>query len=108
MFNALDEKEFEIILDAMSEMKVKKGEQIIKEGDVGDQLYVVESGTLECTKLIDNQQKFLKNYEAGEVFGELALLYNVPRAANINAKEDAHLWILDRNTFNHIVKFAAQ
>jgi cAMP-dependent protein kinase regulator len=43
----------------------------------------------------------------GEAFGELALLYNAPRAATIKAKTDCHLWVLDRNTFNFIVKDAA-
>jgi cAMP-dependent protein kinase regulator len=37
----------------------------------------------------------------------LALLYNAPRAATIIANEDALLWCLDRNTFNHIVKDSA-
>jgi cAMP-dependent protein kinase regulator len=49
----------------------------------------------------------LKTFVSGEVFGELALLYNAPRAATITAKTNAHLWVLDRNTFNYIVKDAA-
>ena len=44
----------------------------------------------------------------GEGFGELALLYNAPRAATIAATEDSIVWRLDRDTFNHIVKDAAQ
>jgi len=44
----------------------------------------------------------------GEGFGELALLYNAPRAATIKAIEDSIVWKLDRDTFNHIVKDAAQ
>ena len=50
----------------------------------------------------------MKTYQPGEAFGELALLYNAPRAATIIAKTAAKLWQLDRNTFNHIVKDAAQ
>lgn len=44
----------------------------------------------------------------GDVFGELALLYNTVRAANVIAKEDCVLWKLDRNSFTHIVADAAQ
>lgn len=39
-------------------------------------------------------------------FGELALLYNAPRAASIRAKTDVVLYSLDRETFNNIVKEA--
>ena len=50
----------------------------------------------------------LKYYVPGEAFGELALLYNAPRAASIVASEASELWALDRRTFNHIVKDSAQ
>jgi cAMP-dependent protein kinase regulator len=49
----------------------------------------------------------LKAYEPGDAFGELALLYNAPRAATIKAKTKCLLWVLDRSTFNYIVKDAA-
>jgi cAMP-dependent protein kinase regulator len=49
----------------------------------------------------------LKTYVPGEAFGELALLYNAPRAASIVSKTDSVCYILDRDTFNNIVKDAA-
>lgn len=109
MFNALEEKEFEIVVDSIEEVKVPHGNVIIKEGDEGDCMYVVESGTLTCTKHFKGhaERTFLKEYHPGEGFGELALLYNAPRAATITAKTDAVIWKLDRDVFNHIVKDAA-
>lgn len=49
----------------------------------------------------------MKDYVSGEVFGELALMYNAPRAASIDASEESVCFSLDRDTFNHIVKNAA-
>ncbi len=94
----------------MDEHKVKAGEVVIKQGAKGDELFIVDSGTLECYKKFEEEdaEKFLKNYDPGEVFGELALLYNAPRAATIKAKTDCVLYALDRATFNHIVKDATQ
>ena len=91
----------------MDEKLVQAGENVIQEGDPGDVLYIVESGELSCTKIIDGQSKFLKKYNPGDVFGELALLYNAPRAATITADSSSTLWVLDRHTFNHIVKDAS-
>ena len=71
---------------------------------------MVESGALTCTKKFkpEEDDTFLKEYKPGESFGELALLYNAPRAATIIAKGDVELWSLDRYTFNHILKTAMQ
>ena len=55
----------------------------------------------------DGELKFLKNYSPGDAFGELALLYNAPRAATVKSKTESVLWSLDRETFNHIVKDSA-
>lgn len=109
MFSGLDDGEKKIVADAMEEKKAFKNEAVIKEGDDGDVLYVVASGTLSCTKIFkgNTDPTFLKKYEAGEAFGELALLYNAPRAATITADEECLLYALDRATFNHIVKDAA-
>lgn len=109
MFMALDESEMEVVIDAMDERKSKAGENVIVEGENGNELYVVEEGNLEVYKQFPGEPapKFLKTYEPGDAFGELALLYNAPRAATIKAKTECVLWVLDRNTFNYIVKDAA-
>ena len=51
MFSGLNPEELSIVLDAMQNIKKKAGEQVIREGDEGDCLYVVESGILSCTKI---------------------------------------------------------
>lgn len=83
---------------------------VIKQGEDGNTLYLVDQGTLKCFKRFaktDKEPKYLKTYQPGESFGELALLYNAPRAASIQAETNCVLFSLDRECFNHIVKGAA-
>jgi cAMP-dependent protein kinase regulator len=51
IFSGLDDKEKDIVVMAMEEKKCFRKEVVIKEGDEGDCLYVVASGTLTCTKV---------------------------------------------------------
>jgi cAMP-dependent protein kinase regulator len=50
MFSCLNPQELEIVLNAMQHVKKHPGEIVIEEGEDGDNLYVVESGVLTCTK----------------------------------------------------------
>jgi len=113
LFSSLDLNDLNIIIDAMDEIIYYKNENIILEGDYGNCLYLIEEGELECYKkfiTIKNNkkttiEKLVKIYSSSEIFGELSLLYNSPRAATVKVKSDKSiLWKLDRETFNYIVR----
>ena len=106
LFNSLEDKDLQTVIDSFEEKKYKAGENVITQGDEGDVLYLVDSGELDCEKVFKagDPPTFLKKYHAGESFGELALLYNAPRAATIRATTDSTCWALDRECFNNIVK----
>ena len=108
LFSHLAEKEKAILVKAMKEEKFNEDEWVIKQGDDGDVLFVVDKGELDCFRkpTKDGKDEFLLTYKPGEAFGELALLYNSPRAASIITKTKCTLFSLDRETFNHIVKNA--
>ena len=110
LFNGLENADINIVIGAMEEKNFKAGDTVIKQGDNGDCIYIVESGELDCTIKLPNveNEKYIKTYKPGDSFGELALLYNVPRAASIKAKTECSLWSLDRDTFNNIVKESAR
>lgn len=65
MFNALEENELNIVIDAMDVKEVNSGDLIINQGDDGDVLYLIGKGQLECTKIFKQGDApvFLKHYE---------------------------------------------
>lgn len=75
----------------------------LKQGDPGDKFYIVEEGALKATKEMDGAEKTVLEYKAGDYFGELALLKNQPRAANVIAVSDCSVLTLDRKTFNKML-----
>jgi cAMP-dependent protein kinase regulator len=109
LFTSLDDKDLNLVIGAMKEVVAEPKQRVINQGESGDFLFVIESGTVDCIiKLPDGTEKTVKTCGVGDVFGELALLYNCPRAATVEAAEKSILWQLDRDTFNAIVKEAAQ
>lgn len=105
LFRELDEEQMQDVLDAMFERKVKPGEYVIKQGDDGDNFYVIESGVYFTFLEIEGEDapRQVHKYEGCGSFGELALMYNMPRAATIQAAEDGSLWAMDRLTFRRIL-----
>lgn len=108
LFSNLEEHDMNIVIGAMKEVRIEGQKRVINQGDNGDFLFVIETGTLDCKLSINDAEKVVKTCEPGDVFGELALLYNCPRAASVESRGDSVLWQLDRDTFNNIVKEAAQ
>jgi CRP-like cAMP-binding protein len=73
-------------------VSVSAGECVIRAGDVGDRFYIVESGELE----VDAGSR---RSSAGDFFGEIALLRDVPRTATVTASTDSRLYALQRADF---------
>ncbi|KAH7482407.1 hypothetical protein KRP22_008291 [Phytophthora ramorum] len=91
-------------LDAFFPMRVEPGHFVIKQGAQGDNFYAVESGQLEILVSMGEAPPIRYGYLGpGLGFGELALLYNMPRAATIRAVTEVELWALERNTFREIL-----
>mmetsp|Transcript_10843 Transcript_10843/g.24572 ORF Transcript_10843/g.24572 Transcript_10843/m.24572 type:complete len:1132 (+) Transcript_10843:117-3512(+) len=102
MFQSMGEDTLKIIVGAMREKIAPPDMCLIQEGADGDVMWVIEQGMLECSKMIDGNKKVVKECRRGDVFGELALLYNCPRAASVVARDRCILWELDRETFQAV------
>nr|AAA33015.1 cAMP-dependent protein kinase regulatory subunit [Blastocladiella emersonii] len=104
LFRNLDEDQYTDVVNAMAEKKVAAGEVVIRQGGVGDYFYVVETGALDVfVNRNGNGDVKVTDYSAGGSFGELALMYNAPRAATVVATAESVLWALDRVTFRRIL-----
>jgi cAMP-dependent protein kinase regulator len=95
LFSQLRDADLEDVVDVMQLYCAQEGELIIRQGDHGETFYILEEGTVELIKDGDSWG----NIEAASSFGDLALMYNCPRAATIIAKTYCTLWTLDRVFF---------
>ena len=74
-----------------------------REGDPGDQFFIIESGTLAIMADIGGQPRELARLGPGEFFGEMALLAQRPRTATVQALTDARLWGLAADHFHQLL-----
>ena len=95
LFRELEDDQRQEIIDAMFRVDVPTGHQVIVQGDDGDNFYIVQSG---CFDILVSSKK-VAQVGVGATFGELALMYNTPRSATVQACSPGILWAVDRLTF---------
>uniref|UniRef100_A0A8C9U1M1 cGMP-dependent protein kinase n=1 Tax=Scleropages formosus TaxID=113540 RepID=A0A8C9U1M1_SCLFO len=95
----LEMSQIQEIVDCMYPVEYDKESCIIKEGDVGSLVYVMEDGKVEVTK----EGMKLCTMGPGKVFGELAILYNCTRTATVKTLTNVKLWAIDRQCFQTIM-----
>lgn len=76
------------------------GQALFKEGEHGDLMYVLMSGTAEITV----HNRVVENAEAGAVFGEMAMIDDNTRSATVIAKSDCKLLPIEHKRFNFLIQ----
>jgi MFS family permease len=94
MFAPLSLAAKERLATKLAPLDVPAGETVVRAGDVGDRFYIVDSGAVRIE--LDGDAK---ESGAGDYFGEIALLRDVPRTATVTAATDARLYALERADF---------
>ncbi|SVC93437.1 uncharacterized protein METZ01_LOCUS346291, partial [marine metagenome] len=93
-------KEFVFSVDTSD---FKKGDDIIKEGELGDCAYIIEEGVVEVSKLTPQGEKqVLGILGRSEIFGEMGLIDGLPRSATVTALENCVMSVCSRETFNNL------
>jgi len=96
------------IIDAMEKKHYQANVEIIREGTDGNHMYVLEQGNVTVTKGAGKDKTFVCDLGPGQLFGELAILYNCRRTATVTTKGQVTVWVLERQVFQAVVKSAGQ
>jgi len=99
IFHGLDDEQRRSIIEQMWRINCPEGTKIITEGDVhAEEFYVVQEGNFD---IFVNETKVASSIR-GEGFGELALLYNSPRAATVVATENSKVFAVNRSALRTV------
>jgi CRP-like cAMP-binding protein len=99
-FSSLKKKELELIARQADEIDVPAGKVLAKQGDLGDEFYVIESGSADVAR--DGER--INELGPGDFFGEIALLEEDRRNATVTATTPMELIVMTRSSFRGIDK----
>jgi MFS family permease len=95
LFAPLGAPELEAVARSLEPVEARAGDALVREGERGDLFYAVADGELEVTQ----SGAPVRTLRRGDVFGEIALLEEVPRTATVTARAESHLYSLDKEPF---------
>jgi CRP/FNR family transcriptional regulator, cyclic AMP receptor protein len=104
LFSNLSNRQLDILYKAGVIKKFTRGDVIVYQDDPGDTFYIVVSGRVKVTLLNeDGKEIVLSILKGGDFFGELSLLDDEPRSANVIIVEDTSLFSLTRTQFYQLI-----
>jgi len=97
LFCQLSPPELSTLRLVAREQKFSAGQEIFREGDNGDGVYVVRDGLVEISGLVDQKVRLVfSEVGPGDIFGEMAVIEDKPRSACAVAKSDASVFFIPR------------
>jgi CRP-like cAMP-binding protein len=82
----------------------RRNTMLFAEGEPGDQLFIIQKGSIKITKIVDNKEVLLAMLNPGDILGEMALLEGKPRAASAVAYEDCDVMAVNKANFELMIK----
>lgn len=80
------------------------GEIIFSEGDIGTEMFIIQSGTVELFKASGGEVRVLGTLKKGDFFGEMSVLEDIPRTASARAKTDVEVVRINGAIFDAMLK----
>lgn len=104
-FPGISQLEIDELLSRSQVRNYAKEFVLTQEGKIESKFYILLDGRVNVTKTINNtDQRHLKELEAGDFFGEMALIHNAPRAATVTALEPVTVLEIDREDFDRVLR----
>lgn len=109
-FNALRAKSRAVYFESNQDLlrKYPKDTMIMSEQQSGADMFIIQSGRVKISKVVDGSEVTLAILKKGDMFGEMALLENKPRSACAIAEEDCTLMTVNRSNFDQMVQTQPQ
>lgn len=85
-----------------------KNHMLFAEGEPGDELFIIQKGSVKIAKIVDENEVLLAVLKAGDIFGEMALLEAKPRVASAVAYEDCQVLAVNRANFQRMIQTQPQ
>jgi CRP-like cAMP-binding protein len=96
LFKDIAEADLKALWPWLKERRLRKGEALFREGDPGNEMYFIRSGTVVISKLVTGRvEQVLRRMEPGDFFGEMSLFDQLPRSATVQAETAASLLSLN-------------
>lgn len=105
LFRNVQEDELDRLAQLLTEREVPKDAHIVTQSEPGDAMFIIARGRVKVVIYGDNgREVILTLLKTGEFFGEMALLDDLPRSANVIASEDSTVLMLRREQFADFIE----
>jgi len=105
LFTAFAETDLAALGQRLRERTLRKNQVLFREGDPGDEMFLICHGAVLVSKVVKGKvEQLLNRIGPGEFFGEMSLLDGSPRSGTIQAETDTMLLVLDRKSLNQLIE----
>jgi len=105
IFSSLTKEEINLIIDNFHFINIKKNKVLFKQGDEGNEMYIVKSGKVAISiDLPDGNKHEITSFSSGDFFGDMSIFEDAPRSANCYIKEKSCLLSLYRKDFFNLIE----
>lgn len=105
VFGGISERALQFLLESATTTEVSGGERFFREGELGESMFVLESGRVAVVRELDGEALTLAELDSGDCFGEMALIECMARSATVQALEDCRAFELAFAALHELYRF---